>query len=259
MGDKRGGLARDTMAALVPEGVVLEYLKEHLEKYTDLWWRETYGGDGVAGATKDVSERLQEEFGNATVKAHETAIAGAVKEYLAPGSRPPLKRTNEPALREEKNGGEKGEGEGKPAKRAKVTSSTGEISFPLSTLRFLKVREYKGKRLADIWEHYEKEGELCPGKKGISLNASQWESLFSSIDQVASAYESKDLTYLLKLTSNGLRRAVIKEYKGKYYVDIREWYEKDGDTRPGKRGIMLSSDQWAKLTENAAAANEAMK
>ena len=52
---------------------------------------------------------------------------------------------------------------------------------------------------------------------------------------------------------------MIKEYKGKYYVDIREWYEKDGDTRPGKRGIMLSSDQWAKLTENAAAANEAMK
>lgn len=35
----------------------------------------------------------------------------------------------------------------------------------------------------------------------------------------------------------------VSEYKGKKYVSIRKWYEKDGKTLPGK-GITMNSGDW---------------
>ncbi|CAB1120110.1 unnamed protein product [Ectocarpus sp. CCAP 1310/34] len=42
----------------------------------------------------------------------------------------------------------------------------------------------------------------------------------------------------------------VREFKGKIYVDIREYYEKDGEMRPGKKGISLSTEHWEVLKEN---------
>lgn len=36
------------------------------------------------------------------------------------------------------------------------------------------------------------------------------------------------------------RRATVRVFKGKPYVDIRETYEQGGETKPGKKGIMVS-------------------
>ena len=51
-------------------------------------------------------------------------------------------------------------------------------AFWLSQLgkkKFVDVREFKGMVLIDIREYYENsEGEMKPGKKGISLNPAQW-------------------------------------------------------------------------------------
>lgn len=39
----------------------------------------------------------------------------------------------------------------------------------------------------------------------------------------------------------------VSEFKGKCYVNIREYYEADGEMKPGKKGISLSTDQWENL------------
>lgn len=39
----------------------------------------------------------------------------------------------------------------------------------------------------------------------------------------------------------------LSEFKGNWYVSIREYYDAGGELKPGKKGIMLSLEQWRKL------------
>ena len=54
----------------------------------------------------------------------------------------------------------------------------------LSRNRFVSVSEFRGKKLVNIREYYEKDGEQLPGRKGISLTLEQWNKLKKHMDQI---------------------------------------------------------------------------
>ncbi|XP_012152933.1 single stranded-binding protein c31A [Megachile rotundata] len=58
---------------------------------------------------------------------------------------------------------------------------------------------------------------------------------------------SENQDYTWDLGNN--RQVTVRDFKGKIYVDIREMYfDKDGNLKPGKKGICLSVAQWRKLS-----------
>jgi len=57
------------------------------------------------------------------------------------------------------------------------TNQDGETFFDLTGKKRFTVRKWKGKVLLDVREFYENNGEMRPGKKGISLNLEQFKIL----------------------------------------------------------------------------------
>ena len=78
----------------------------------------------------------------------------------------------------------------------------------------------------------QKDGEMKPGTKGIALSTDQWHILEANIEDLSRALKNKDVEFSLELGKN--RRAAVSDYKGKLSLDIREFYEKDGNVLPGE-------------------------
>ncbi|XP_007542493.1 activated RNA polymerase II transcriptional coactivator p15 [Poecilia latipinna] len=87
----------------------------------------------------------------------------------------------------------------KPAKKQKSGESSkpgssskgsgdGDNMFQIGKMRYVSVRDFKGKVLIDIREYWmNQDGEMKPGKKGISLNPEQWNQLKEQISEIDDA------------------------------------------------------------------------
>ncbi|XP_013117235.1 RNA polymerase II transcriptional coactivator [Stomoxys calcitrans] len=82
-----------------------------------------------------------------------------------------------------------------PAKKSKEQNAKEDKKdavnnqWTLEKLRQIRISEFRGRKLIDIREFYEKNGELLPGKKGISLSITQWKRLLEVADEVNRAIE----------------------------------------------------------------------
>ncbi|CAH1253271.1 activated RNA polymerase II transcriptional coactivator p15-like isoform X2 [Branchiostoma lanceolatum] len=74
--------------------------------------------------------------------------------------------------------------EKKKKQQAKREEDEGSDMIQLSNKRFISVREFKGKCLIDIREYYDADGELKPGRKGISLSKDQWQKLKAAMEDI---------------------------------------------------------------------------
>ncbi|CAK6450586.1 unnamed protein product [Pipistrellus nathusii] len=71
---------------------------------------------------------------------------------------------------------------------SKQSSSSQDDMFQIGKMRYVSVRDFRGKVLIDIREYWmDPEGEMKPGRKGISLNPEQWSQLKEQISDIDNA------------------------------------------------------------------------
>ncbi|OMO56034.1 Transcriptional coactivator p15 [Corchorus capsularis] len=95
---------------------------------------------------------------------------------------------------------------------------------------------YRGKR-KDGEDQASDENEHAPPKKTSKFTAAAADS------------DDSDGIVVCEISKN--RRVTVRNWNGKIWVDIREFYVKDGKQLPGKKGISLSLDQWNVLRDHA--------
>lgn len=56
----------------------------------------------------------------------------------------------------------------------------------------------------------------------------------------------------LSFDLSATKKVRVIKFKGRLLVDIREFYEKDGEELPGRKGIALTVEQYRELAKHAA-------
>ncbi|KAH8282588.1 hypothetical protein KR054_008584 [Drosophila jambulina] len=76
------------------------------------------------------------------------------------------------------------------SKKSAASGSGGDGPWVLEKLRQVRINEFRGRKMIDIREHYEKDGQILPGKKGISLSIQQWKKLLEMAEEITRAVEN---------------------------------------------------------------------
>ncbi|KAK9821484.1 hypothetical protein WJX74_001233 [Apatococcus lobatus] len=196
---------------------------------------------------KKVVELLRKQLG-AGVDEHKKAIQQGVKDFLAEQSK---------ILQASASGKRKADSSDQgSSKSQKTADGPSKLPIQLSNSRNADVSVFKGTVYVNIREFYEKDGKQLPGKKGISLSPEQFTILRDAADAISKALDAEDESYSIELSTK--RRASISVFKSKPMVNIREYYEKDGQQLPGKKGISLAAEQWQALAEGLSALQEGL-
>ncbi|KAL4735143.1 transcriptional Coactivator p15-domain-containing protein [Aspergillus similis] len=98
------------------------------------------------------------------------------------------------------------------------------------------------KRVSEVVDH--SIVDQPPLSKKSRTNASDIAGFGNSREFVARKEDSNGDSYW---EISKMRRVTISSFRGKTMVNIREYYEKDGEELPGKKGISLPIDQFCSL------------
>ncbi|XP_072272665.1 activated RNA polymerase II transcriptional coactivator p15 [Pyxicephalus adspersus] len=97
------------------------------------------------------------------------------------------KRKKQPPPEKEKPTKKQKTGESSKAP-AKQSRDHDDNMFQIGKMRYVTVRDFKGKVLIDIREYFmDQQGEMKPGRKGISLNPEQWNQLKDQMSDIDDA------------------------------------------------------------------------
>ncbi|KAG6986573.1 hypothetical protein G7Y79_00077g099650 [Physcia stellaris] len=80
------------------------------------------------------------------------------------------------------------------AKRKLPSDEKKEQFWELSDRRRVSVNEFNGQTLVNIREYYEKDGQMLPGKKGISLTMPQFNALLALLPELEAVLAAKGET-----------------------------------------------------------------
>lgn len=183
---------------------VLEILQEaDLESTTESKVRklasEKLGADLNAAAHKKLVRRVVEDYlssrAEAVGKPTSTGVATEEEEEEAPAADDGRDDLNISDHEKESDDG----GDAQPSKFSRRQTpapkqrrqTTGDdddrLICQLSNKRNVSIQKFKGKTLVSIREYYEKDGELRPSAKGISLTVDQWQVLKSNVSAIEKA------------------------------------------------------------------------
>ncbi|OLN93045.1 putative RNA polymerase II transcriptional coactivator [Colletotrichum chlorophyti] len=105
------------------------------------------------------------------------------------------------------------------------------------------------KRGAPRDSHDDAEDEVITNQPTKKTKTSKAEGASSGVD--------KDGNSFWDLSNK--RRIGVSQFKNNTFVNIREFYEKDGDMLPGKKGISLTVTQYEALVKAIPAINEKLR
>ncbi|KAF2753624.1 PC4-domain-containing protein [Pseudovirgaria hyperparasitica] len=128
----------------------------------------------------------------------------------------------------------KAKGSAKAGPHGSKLDSKGEPYFELAKMRRVTVSEFKGKALVNIREYWEKDGDLLPGKKGISLTIEQYTALLESIPGIEA---------LLKKQGEDVPRVSYDEPATSKADDAEDEKDKEESPKPSKSNIEATSDE----------------
>ncbi|KIW27909.1 uncharacterized protein PV07_07606 [Cladophialophora immunda] len=77
-----------------------------------------------------------------------------------------------------------------PSSKPQVDSD-GNTYWEISKARRVTLSEFKGKKLVNIREYYEKDNQWLPGKKGISMSIEQYSALIEIMPQIENVLKSQ--------------------------------------------------------------------
>ncbi|KGO65021.1 ssDNA-binding transcriptional regulator [Penicillium italicum] len=87
------------------------------------------------------------------------------------------------------------------SKKAKVnttpeakTDSNGDRYWEISKMRRVTISSFRGKTQVNVREYYEKDGQVLPGKKGISMPVDQFAAIVSILPEIEQALKENGET-----------------------------------------------------------------
>ena len=131
-------------------------------------------------------------------------------------------------------------------------------NFMLSPTRRMHVSVHNKKPMVSIREYYNKDGEMKPGIKGLTMLPDQFNILQSGISAIDNAVtKGGEDNPVLDLSKS--RKVSVSSYRGSILIHFREYYEKEGVISPGKKGIALTLDQWKLAKEHMSTISKEIK